>query len=125
MITVKDWMSKPVTMIKPEKTVFEACEKMNKNNIGSIIISSDGKKVDGILTERDVLRKIIGDNVDPKATKVEDVMTKKVVTVDISASLLEISKIMTKNLMRRIVVLENGKVSGIVTSRDLLQLMAG
>lgn len=125
MITVKDWMSKPVYTIKTGSTILEAARRMADHNIGSIIISDDGKHPDGILTERDVLKRVIAQDKDPKTTLVENIMTKKVMTVDVDTSLLEISKIMTKNLLRRIIVTEKGKMIGIVTSRDLLQLMAG
>ena len=125
MITVKDWMSKPVMTIKPNASVHEAATTMSKHSVGSLVVSRDNKRPDGILTERDVLRKIIANRKDPDATKVEDIMTKKAVTVDVDTSLLEISKIMSKNLLRRIVVTEKDKMIGIITSRDLLQLMAG
>ena len=125
MITVKDWMSKPVMSVKPDTSVQEAATTMSKHSVGSLVVSKDGKRPDGIITERDVLRKIIANKKDPEATKVEDIMTKKVVTVDVDTSLLEISKIMSKNLLRRIVVTEKDKMIGIITSRDLLQLMAG
>ena len=125
MITVKDWMSKPVMTVKPGISVKEAADIMAKHNIGSVVISNDGKTVDGIVTERDLLKRIIAQGQDPKAIKVDDMMTKKVLTVDSDTSLLEISKIMSKNNLRRIIVTERNKMIGIVTSRDLLQLMAG
>ncbi|MBD3209626.1 CBS domain-containing protein [Candidatus Woesearchaeota archaeon] len=125
MITVKDWMSKPIISVKPGTTVQEAADIMAKHNIGSMLVSEDGKKAKGIVTERDILKKILAAQQDPKAVKVEQIMTKKVITVDVKTSLLEISKIMTKNIMRRIVVTEKGNMIGIVTARDLLQLMAG
>lgn len=125
MITVKDWMSKPVMTVKPGITVQEAAQVMAKHNIGSVVISNDGKTLDGIITERDILKDLIAQGQDPKTIKVEEMMTKKVLTVDSDTSLLEISKIMSKNNLRRIIITEKGKMIGIVTSRDLLQLMAG
>lgn len=125
MITVKDWMSKPVLTIKTGATVLEAAKKMASHNIGSIIISDDGKTPKGILTERDILKDIIAREENPADIKVEDIMTKKVLSVDVGTSLLEISKIMNKNSLRRIIVTHKDEMIGIVTSRDLLQLMAG
>ena len=125
MITVKDWMSKPVITVKSGTTVQEAAVTMAKHNVGSIVISDDGKTAKGIITERDLLKKVLGAKQDPAALSVDDIMSKKVVTVEASTSLLEISKIMTKNIMRRVLVTEKDKFIGIVTSRDLLQLMAG
>ena len=125
MITVKDWMSKPVISIKTDSTVQEAAIVMAKHNVGSIIVSDDGKTYKGIITERDLLKKVLGAKQDPATLKVEEIMSKNVVTVDVNTSLLEISKIMTKNIMRRVLIMEKDRFIGIVTSRDLLQLMAG
>ncbi len=125
MITIKDWMSTPVITIKPGVSVYEAAVIMDRHNIGSIIISTDGKKPEGIITERDLLRKIVAQDKDAKQVKVEEIMTKKVITVESDTSLLEISKMMTKNVFRRIIVMENNEMIGIATSRDLLQLMSG
>lgn len=125
MITVKDWMSKPVITAKTEDTVFDVVKTMAKHDIGSIIITADGKKPEGIITERDVIKKVIATGKDPKSTRAKDIMTGKVLTVDVKTSLLEISNLMTKNMMRRMVVVEKGNMIGIVTSRDLVQLMAG
>ena len=125
MITVKDWMSKPVLTTKPGTSVLEAAKKMTKHNIGSIVISEDGKKPLGIITERDVLKKVIAQKVDAEKTNVDEIMTKKPLSVDVETSLLDISKIMNKNSLRRILVTQKDEMIGIVTSRDLLQLMAG
>jgi CBS domain-containing protein len=125
VITVKDWMSKPVITAKTEDTVFDVVKTMAKHDIGSIIITADGKKPEGIITERDVIKKVIATGKDPKSTRAKDIMTGKVLTVDVKTSLLEISNLMTKNMMRRMVVVEKGNMIGIVTSRDLVQLMAG
>ncbi len=125
MITIKDWMSSPVITAKPDTTVFDAAKIMHKHNIGSMVVSSDGSKVEGIVTERDILYKVIAGDRDPKKTLLKDIMTKKVLTVTSDTTLLEITKIMTKNLFRRIVVVDDDKIVGIATSRDLLQLMSG
>lgn len=125
MITVKDWMSKPVLSVKMGTSVQEAASMMAQHNVGSVVVSQDGKTYKGIVTERDLLKKVLGAKQDPEKLKVEEIMSKKVVTVDVNTSLLEISKIMTKNMMRRVLVTEDNKYIGIVTSRDLLQLMAG
>ena len=118
-------MSKPVLTIEPGKTILDAAKKMADHNIGGMVISKDGKKPLGIITERDILKRIIAQGKDPAATTVDDIMTKKVLSVEVETSLLEISKIMSKNGLRRILVMEKDKMIGIVTSRDLLQLMAG
>lgn len=124
MITVEEWMSKPVITVDPRMNIYDVVKLMNKKHIGSVVVSDDGIKAKGILTERDIMSKVIGQKLDPETTQADKIMTKKVMTVKLNTSLLEISKIMSKNELRRIVVVENNKMVGIVTSRDLLQLMA-
>ncbi len=117
-------MSKPVITVDPEMSIYDVVKLMNKKHIGSVVVSDDGIKAKGILTERDIMSKVIGQKLNPETTQASKVMTKKVMTVKLNTSLLEISKIMSKNELRRIVVVENNKMVGIVTSRELLQLMA-
>ncbi len=118
-------MSSPVITVEPTMNIFDAAITMDRHNIGCLIISKDGKKAEGIITERDILRKIVAQDRDAKSVPVSEIMTKNVITVESDTSLLEISKMMTKNVFRRIVVTKDGELIGIATSRDLLQLMSG
>ena len=114
-----------VITISRADTIKSAAAKMSANNVGCLVVNDENGNFAGIVTERDLLKKILSVKQDPEKINVEDIMSKKVVSVDVKTSLLEISKIMTKNIMRRVLVTENDKFIGIVTSRDLLQLMAG
>lgn len=126
MIIVKEWMSAPVKSMQTGTTVYEAAKLMDKLNIGSIIVSEDGKLAEGIVTERDILKKVVAEGKDPSKVKIEDIMTKKVASVLEDAKLLEVSKLMTENSFRRVLVCNSKKeIKGIVTSKDLLELMSG
>lgn len=124
MITVKDWMSRPVVVVKSDASVADAAGVMSRHNIGAVVVSDDGKKPKGIITERDFLIKVVQGRIDPEETTVDKIMSKKVMSVDVKTSLLEITKIMSKNAVRRLLVTDHGEMVGIVTSRDLLELMA-
>jgi CBS domain-containing protein len=123
MIRIKDWMSSPVITIKPSASILEAATLMDKHNIGCLVVQGR-TKIHGIITERDILRKIVAKKKSPGRIKVEDAMTEEVHTVNINAKLLEVTKIMDRHNFRRIVVLEKGKLAGILTSRDLIGLVS-
>jgi CBS domain-containing protein len=123
MITVENWMSKPIVSVKPDDTVFSALKKMVKNDIGDVLVVKDKKPV-GILTERDIIKRLLMKKLDPQKTEVKKIMTKKLVTADVNMSLLQVSRIMKKGDFRRMPVTRAGKVVGIVTSRDLVRFMS-
>ena len=124
MIKLEDWMTKPVITIPPDKSVFEAVKVMSQKDIGALIVIDEKKKLKGIFTERDVL-KMVAQEQDLKAIKVSDVMIKKVRTVDVGATILEVSKVMHEHGFRRIPLTKNGEVVGIMTDKNLIELMSG
>lgn len=115
-------MSQPVITAEPGDTVTVVAKLMDKHNIGSIVIV-DKQKIHGIVTERDIIRKVIAQDKDPHFVKASDVMTANVRTADIDASIMEIAANMKKHTMRRIVVVKEGAPVGIITSRDLIGLL--
>jgi CBS domain-containing protein len=123
MIKITDYMSRPVITVKPTDTIRAAVKKMDQYNIGCLVVTS-GKKPVGIMTERDVLRKVVVKNTDLDKTPVSKIMTPKVQTVTLQASLIEIASVMKSHSLRRIVVVnKSGEVAGIVTSRDLIDIL--
>ena len=116
-MNVKEIMSS-VTKISADSTVSDAAKLMDEKNFGSVPIEEDGK-VTGIITERDVLRKIVAKGVDPKTTSVKDIMTSPVITIGPEKSVEEANEIMTDKKIRRLPVESDGKVIGIVTLRDV------
>jgi CBS domain-containing protein len=81
-------------------------------------------KLKGIFTERDVL-KMVAQGKDLNKIKVKDVMIKKVRTVDVNSTVLSVSKIMHEHGFRRIPVTKKGQVVGIMTDKNLIELMSG
>jgi CBS domain-containing protein len=123
MIKITDYMTRPVITAKRTDTIRAAAIKMDQYNIGSVVIV-DGKKPIGIMTERDVMRKAVAKKVDLDTTPVDKIMSKKLETVTERATLIEIASIMKAKTMRRIVVINaKGEVSGIVTSKDLIDIL--
>ncbi|MBN1646162.1 CBS domain-containing protein [Candidatus Woesearchaeota archaeon] len=117
-------MTKPIISIKEDETVEEAAKLMKQKKIGALLILDD-RKPKGIITERDIVFKVVTKNMDLKKTKVKDVMTRNIVTADSEASLLECARMMSVHDFRRLVVTRNKNVEGIITSQDLIRLVSG
>jgi CBS domain-containing protein len=119
MPTVKEIMTKEVVTIDPNKTVFDAAELMSSKGVGCVIVVIKAFPV-GIITERDIVRRIVAKRSSPDV-KVTEVMTKTVITVNPDTSLKEAARTMSTNKIRRLPVLENNKLVGIVVASDFVR----
>ena len=124
MSKVKDVMTKNVVTVEPEDRALDAAVKMKEKGIGALTVTSKGNPV-GILTERDLVRKVIATRKDPKSTRVVDVMSKPLVTTTPNATVKEAAKKMLINDVRRLPVVAHGKLVGIITAADLAKNLAG
>jgi CBS domain-containing protein len=105
--------------IAPELTVFEAIKLMADKNIGSLLVMSGGKLL-GVFTERDYTRKVALQGKKSKETQVREVLSSKIISVNPHHTVEECMKLMTENRVRHLPVLENDKVTGIVSIGDLV-----
>ncbi|MFQ6135657.1 MAG: CBS domain-containing protein [Candidatus Hydrothermarchaeales archaeon] len=120
MTTVKEVMSKNVKTVGPSATVAEAAEAMKKNRVGGLVIVEGNKPV-GIITERDIVYKIV---VERKSvdTKVEEIMSKDLRTITEDRKIDDAAKIMAAHLIRRLpVVDEEGGLIGIIAMKDIMK----
>jgi len=108
-------------MINKKASVLDAVKEMKSEMVGSIIVVEDGKPI-GILTESDILRKIVAEEKDAAKIAVEEVMSSPPITISPDANIEEAVKIMGKYKIRRLPVVENGKLVGMVTERDIMQV---
>lgn len=115
---VKEIMTKDVATIDSGKTALEAARLMTEKGVGRLPVLEKGKLV-GIITERDLVVKIIAKKLDPSKVKVKDFMTKDVISCSPDSSLVEVAEVMERNKIRGLPVLEKGKLVGIVTTYDL------
>jgi len=104
-------------------TLVEAARKMWKQQTGSLLVV-DGDDLVGIITERDIL-KAVATGVALAESQISDVMSKDVVTVAPGASLREAAKIMADKWIRHLPVLDNGKLVGVLSQRDMAGVLAG
>ncbi len=119
MPSVKDIMTKEVITIEVNRSVFEAAELMSSSGVGCVVVVIKGFPV-GIITERDIVRRIVAKRCSPDI-KVTEVMTKALITVDPDTSLKEAARLMSTNKIRRLPVLKNNKLVGIVAASDFVR----
>lgn len=125
MIELKDFMSKPVIWVKPDDKLTKAVTKMVKHGVGDVVVSHNGRYPCGIITERDILQKVTAKGRDVNKVFVREFMTKRVKSLPVNSTVMEVSRLMAKGNFRRVVLMRNGKMAGIMTSRDLIRMMAG
>ena len=112
-------IARPIVTIEEDETVIAASKVMVDNARGSVVVTRKGATV-GILTERDIMKKVVAASRDPGRTKVKDVMTSPPVTIEKNKPLREAIDLMNRKGVRRMLVTENGKIVGIFTLRDIV-----
>jgi len=109
-----------VETIDPEATVFNALARMADKEIGSLVVLQNGKPI-GLFTERDYARNVILKGRTSKQTKVEEIMTTRVVVVHADQSIEECMAIMTEKRVRHLPVLQGDRLVGIISIGDLVK----
>ena len=116
---VKDCMCNHVNCVKPETTVKDCARMMGENHIGCTPVCDNENKIVGIVTDRDILLRAVACDKNTCTTPISEIMTKNVFYCDCNASVEDAEKIMAKERVRRIPVVDNNKVIGILTLGDL------
>ena len=119
--TVRQIM-RTIISIDAKAKAKEAARLMVEKRIGSLIANRDGLPF-GIVTERDMLEKIVAQSADPSKLTVQEIMTAPLATIDASASLIDAARKMVEKQLKRLVVTEHDKIIGIVSQTDLVQSM--
>lgn len=114
------WYRRPrLVVLHPNASALEAARAMENNQIGAVVVQREGTVL-GLVTDRDLAIKVTGQGLDPEETTLSEVMSKHPVTLPLSASREEAIELMRSKGIRRIPLLENGKLAGMVTFDDLL-----
>ena len=118
---VKDVMVTNVVTVDVGVNVRKAVERMNKQEIGCLVVLEKGNFA-GILTERDVLKRVVAKARNPKKTLVGDVMSKPLIVVDPQASLEEALELMFEKRVKKLPVVKNKKLMGLITMTDIARV---
>ena len=120
---VADIMSSPVVAIDGETNVRDAALMMTDRRIGSIIITERGQPI-GIVTERDMLERVISLCRDPCETRMREIMSSPLITVPKETAILEAMRKMREKGISRLVVMEDNVLIGIVSERDIIRAVS-
>lgn len=111
-------MTKDVLTISSECTVLEACETYSKHNIGCLVVKNNDVVV-GIITERDIIQYLVLSTGNPKETRIKEIMTPRLKTIHATSSVDKAAEIMEENHIKRLPVVKNNDIVGMVTETDL------
>ncbi len=125
MTTVRDMIRKKgsaVFAVTPDATVFEVLKSMAKYNTGALLVMT-GSDLDGIVSERDCVRKVELMGKSAQETKVSEIMTSDVITVDCNQPLEDCMTLMNEKSIRHLPVFDGKKLMGLISVRDVLKEM--
>jgi CBS domain-containing protein len=111
---------KQVQYVGPDVTAHEAVTRMCENRIGSLLVEENDEPV-GIISERDIMTRLVLEHRDARRTSVRDIMTKDVLCIGLDHEPERVMALMTEKRVRHLPVIENGKVVGIVSIGDLVR----
>lgn len=118
---VKDVMVKEIITVNPTTKIRDAVELMNKNQIGCLVVTRKGKPV-GIMTERDVLKKIVCSCKNPEQTRVSEIMSKPLIVGRVDMDWLEAVKLMLDRNIKKLPILDDEGLVGLVTLTDIARM---
>jgi CBS domain-containing protein len=120
---VRDVMSSPVVTIDEDETANKAAANMDMHDLGAVIVQNKAGKSIGIITERDLVIRVIAKNLKPDMVKAKEIMTTPLVTIEPEASISDAARRMNRLDIRRIGVIYKGNLVGIISSKDILGVM--
>jgi CBS domain-containing protein len=118
VMLVEEVMTKDVVSIDCNKSVFDACKIYSKLHVGSLVVM-DKDIIVGIVTERDTIERVILEDKNPKKTKIRDIMSANIKTIHALAPLEKAAKLMNEYKIKKLPVILNNEIVGIVTETDL------
>jgi len=122
VLKIENIMVSDVITVEAEATVRQAVDLMNKHEIGCLIVVDEEEKPVGILTERDLLRRVLAKRKDPVRVKVSQVMSKPLVTGTPHMDLEAATRFMFKKKIKKLPVVEDGRLVGLVTLTDIVRV---
>jgi len=120
---VRDVMSNPVITMDENEASNKAAVSMDMNDVGAVIVTNKAGKSIGIITERDLVIRVIAKNLKPDTVKAKEIMTTPLVTIEPEATITDAARRMNRLNIRRLGVIYKGNLLGIISSKDILGVM--
>ncbi len=119
-VKIQDIMSTNPIIIKKTEKVSRAAALMKEAGVGSLVVLDENGELEGIVTEMDIVFKTVADGLDPNKVKVVDIMSSPVVTISGKKYIRDAAEMMAKLHVRRLPVIRDGKMIGIITENDII-----
>ena len=120
-MSIAEFSTKYVITAPEGETVFDAAKLMSERGVGSIVVADLDKKPIGMVTDRDIVLKVIVQGKDPKFTNLKEIMTKDIIILSQDRGFFETTKIMSEMGIRRIPIVDHdGKLTGIISLDDMI-----
>jgi CBS domain-containing protein len=110
-----------VATIRPDATIAEAVDLLNRERVGALVVSEDGTELAGVLSERDIVRALGRHGEDLLSRPVDDIMTRNVITCEPADTVAELMSEMTNRRIRHLPVVVDGRLRGIVSIGDVVK----
>jgi len=120
---VREAMSSPVISVEENEDIVQVANKMREQRVGAVIVVNSSGNPVGIVTERDIVTRVVADGVDPNMVVASKVMTSPVKMVEPELGLMDAMKMMDKENIRRLGVIYKGELVGIITDRSIIRLV--
>jgi signal-transduction protein with cAMP-binding, CBS, and nucleotidyltransferase domain len=120
VLVAKDIVEKEFLSLPRETTAIDAAHRMKATSHGFVIIASPGGDPEGIVTEWDYLAKIVAEERDPRSVRLGEIMSSGLVSVDANQGLDQVAQIMAQKGIRRVLVIKDHKVLGVITAKTML-----
>lgn len=120
-MTIRDVAQRDVVTAHPGQSAGNLATVMKEENVGSVIIQEDRRPV-GIVTDRDLAMKVLEPRADPRTVTAEEIMTENPITVEADVGIFEATKLLFEAEVRRLPVVDDGEIMGIITLDDFLVL---
>ena len=120
---IGEYMTTPVISIDSQANIHDLTQFMDEKNVGSLLVTKEAEYV-GIVTERDLTRKVLRQKMDPETTKVNDIMSAPIMTLDGSRPVTEANQFMADKKIRHLAVTDEGKIVGVLSVKDLVSFFA-
>ena len=112
-------MKKEIEQISPQATLREAARRIRDKRIGSLFVGEGDRQI-GVISEADFVRRALAEGLDPDSTRVESIMSRPIISIDIDKNAKEANDLMATKGVRHLAITDRGKIVGIISVRDLV-----
>ncbi len=120
IILVRDIMAKNVKTVRTDDSALDAVVKMNKFDVGSVLVVNGNRPV-GIITSKNILSRVVEPRLDAGTVRAKDIMSAPLITVESDTSIEEAAKVMAKKRIKQLVIMDREKIHGILSTSDLVK----